>query len=223
MELLTLLAHPFCSTLFLLTLIFALKWELSVPGKWFPLLLAVVAALLFALPLRAVGLASNWELMSLLIAATLMVLEVFVFPGFGLAGILSIILGLGGLLTCQLPNDGANFDNVTMDQWLQASSVVGLACLAAGAMLVAVSSKLASHPIMKGVAQWHEQKVSKGYIAHDLPNFNGADALTVTVLRPSGKVSINGHTYDAMTSGPMVPKGQQVKVTGYSGGILVVE
>lgn len=222
MELLSLLAHPFCSTLFLVTLIFALKWELSVPGKWFPLMLALASALLFALPLSVVGLASNWELMALLAAVVLMLLEVFVFPGFGLAGILSIVLGLGGLLLCQLPNDGANFDGVSMDQWLQASSVVGIACLVAGAMLVAVSSKLANHPIMKGVAQLHELKASKGYVSHDLPQLDGADATTLTVLRPSGKVIVNGQTYDAISSGPMLDAGITVKVLGTSGGMLKV-
>lgn len=222
MDLLTLLTNPVVSAVFLLVAIVGLKWELSVPGKVFPLALALVSFTLFLVPLYQVGLAEPLELASLAIALVLMLLEVFVLPGFGVAGVLAIVLGLGGLVLCQVRNDGLYFGEVTVNDWLSAGAVVSAACMLAVAFLVQMSSTLATSKWMKGIAMQHTQKAEKGYVSHSMPDLRGRMAKALTPLRPSGKVEVDGQRYDAISTGPLIEPGQRLVVMGESGGLLRV-
>jgi membrane-bound serine protease (ClpP class) len=51
----------------------------------------------------------------------------------------------------------------------------------------------------------------------------GKQGVAETVLRPSGKVSIDGQLYDAFTRGDYVEKGQLVEVLSETGSSLQVK
>jgi membrane-bound serine protease (ClpP class) len=85
---------------FLLMLIFmqSLYAALHVPGHGFPEALAVSSlALLIGVPLLT-GYAQWWEIAAILVGLVLIAVEIFVLPGFGIAGILGIALVLFGLI-----------------------------------------------------------------------------------------------------------------------------
>lgn len=59
------------------------------------------------------GLAENWEILLFILGVILIMLEIFVIPGFGIAGISGIILVVGGLTMSLLNNTVFDFQNVS--------------------------------------------------------------------------------------------------------------
>jgi len=64
----------------------------------------------------------------------------------------------------------------------------------------------------------------EGYIGVELHSSSiiGKSGIAETVLRPSGKVSIDGFNYDALTEGSFINRGDNVKVTRHENGQLYV-
>ena len=65
---------------------------------------------------------------------------------------------------------------------------------------------------------------AEGYISVDRYSSSliGKIGIAETVLRPSGKVSIDGENYDALTEGSFISRGDKVRVTRYETGQIYV-
>ena len=59
--------------------------------------------------------------------------------------------------------------------------------------------------------------------AADLSAYAGKEGMTDSVLRPSGKVDIEGHILDAVSRGDFIEKGKKVIVIKAEGSYLVVK
>lgn len=57
----------------------------------------------------------------------------------------------------------------------------------------------------------------------DLEVLVGREGITLTDLRPAGKIDIDGVTFDVRSEGPFVEKGKKVKIERIQGGSLVVK
>lgn len=66
--------------------------ELHSPGVGFPSAAAIIAACLYFLPIYVTGIASEWIILLFVAGFILIVLEMFVVPGFGVTGIAGIVL-----------------------------------------------------------------------------------------------------------------------------------
>ena len=84
--------NPFVSGLLILVFIGGLYFELQTPGVGFPGIAALVALILYLVPYYLSGLAENWEIIVLFVGLVLIALEIFVIPGFGVAGISGIAM-----------------------------------------------------------------------------------------------------------------------------------
>ena len=98
------LTNPIVSSLLLLGLIVGLYMEMSTPGFGLAGTVALICLVLIILSSFAQATASWLELIILLTGITLLLLEIFVIPGFGIPGILGIILTLLGLFALLLPS-----------------------------------------------------------------------------------------------------------------------
>ena len=76
----------------ILIIIGGIYFELQTPGVGFPILASVVAAVLYFAPLYLDGLAANWEIILFLVGVVLLGVEIFVLPGFGVAGVLGLVI-----------------------------------------------------------------------------------------------------------------------------------
>ena len=90
--------NPVISGLLILIIIGGIWFELQTPGVGFPIAAAAVAAILYFTPYYLNGLAANWEIILFFMGIVLILLEVFVIPGFGIAGISGIILTVCSLI-----------------------------------------------------------------------------------------------------------------------------
>jgi membrane-bound serine protease (ClpP class) len=91
------LMSPYLQSLLILVIIGGIYFELQTPGIGFPSAAAVLAAILYFAPLYMDGLAQNWEILIFVAGVLLTLAEIFVIPGFGLAGISGVILIIVGL------------------------------------------------------------------------------------------------------------------------------
>jgi len=184
------------------------------------------------------GLAGWEDIVLLLVGVALLAAEVFVLPGFGVAGILGLIALGGGSFMALIYRD---FDFVTSDDLWRAGLTVGITLVAAvvGVVLLitlvsrrgapsglVLSARLGSgHTITErtssGWLRWFgaDERLESDRI--ERPQGGGADAesslmgltgVAVSDLRPGGIVDIDGDRIDAVTSGEYLPAGEAIEV-----------
>lgn len=216
--------NPFISGLLILAIIGGIYFEMQAPGLGFAGLVALVALVLYLVPYYLNGLAENWEVIAFFIGIALIGLEIFVIPGFGIAGISGIAVTVISLVLIMLNNDAFNFEFVPMNDILLAfSSAVG-GLLGGIVLLFVAGARLADTKFYRRVALTDTQDRTAGYTSSFNPkDMKGKRGIAETILRPSGKISIEGQLYDAFTRGEYIEKGQTVEVLSETGSSLQVK
>ena len=97
-KLLGFLTNPALQGIFIMLIIGGIWFELQTPGIGFPLVVAILGAVLYFSPLYVEGLVANWEIAIFVLGLVLIALEIFVTPGFGVLGVAGIIAMVGGLI-----------------------------------------------------------------------------------------------------------------------------
>ena len=105
--------NPMLQSLLIIIIIGGIYFEMQTPGLGFPSAAAIVAAILYFAPLYMDGLAQNWEILVFIIGLLLIAAEIFIIPGFGIAGISGIIFLVAGLTLSLLNNTDFNFEAVS--------------------------------------------------------------------------------------------------------------
>ncbi len=169
---------------------------------------------------------AGWEGIALVLLGILfIILEVFVIPGFGVAGVLGILALLGGLFISLI----GNFSFAGADDYLQAGYIlmgsIFLLLIGAGILVKFVpktrglgglflSTKLspASETPKKKPSKKEQRKSIKV----------GAIGTTLTDLRPAGTAMFGEERADVVTEGQYVSAGARVKLMIIEGNRLVV-
>ena len=220
------LVNPVVSGLLIMLIVGGLYFELQSPGIGLPLIVAATAAVLYFAPLFLEGLAANWEIVVFFIGVILLILEIFVIPGFGFAGIGGIVLIVTSLTLSLVGNIGFDFSGIPVRDFFTKLFVVIIAVTAALPISVWLSRKLFEGRTFGPKLALNEvQNASEGYTVSvpETASLVGKTGVAITLLRPSGKVEIDGEAYDAVATVGYVEKGTAVKVTGYENGTLMVE
>jgi len=195
----------------LLTLGFlGLIFEITTPGWGVPGTAGLICLGLFFGGRYVAGLL-GWEAILLfLVGLLLLLLELFVIPGFGIAGILgilgvfgSIILAFGDLQTALI--------NL---------SIVLVVTIAA---VILLWKRLSQSRLWKRLVLSHSESPQAGYRAPaDLSHLVGKQGVAITPLRPSGTCVIDGQRYDVVSDGGFVKAHTRVEVVLTEGTRVVV-
>lgn len=205
--------NPFISGLLILIIIGGIYFELQTPGVGFPILAAAVALVLYLVPYYLNGLAENWEIIALFCGLALIAVEIFVLPGFGVAGIAGISLTVMSLILIMINNDAFNFDFVPSNDLLYAVAATFGGILGGIILLFVGGSRLHETRFFKRIALTDTQEREKGFtVSAAEQSMKGKTGIAHTVLRPSGKVLIDGQIYDAYTRGEYIEKGDAIVV-----------
>jgi membrane-bound serine protease (ClpP class) len=216
--------NPFISGLLILIIIAGIYFEMQAPGLGFAGLAALVALILYLVPYYMNGLAEYWEMIAFFIGIILIAVEIFVLPGFGVAGISGIILTVGSLVLIMINNDTFDFEFVRMNDILLALAAALGGLLGGGILLFVLGSRLANTRFYGRVALTTTQDSALGYSANQVTQMLiGKTGAAYTVLRPSGKVVIDDVIYDAYTRGEFIEKGQPIEVVSQEGTTLKVK
>jgi membrane-bound serine protease (ClpP class) len=218
------LLNPIVSSILMLMIFGGIYFELQTPGVGFPLAAAVLGAILYFAPLYLEGLADNWEILLFILGLILISVEIFVIPGFGVAGILGITFVVAGLTLSLIENDFFDF-SFTPKFEISRAFIRVVGTLSGGMILMAIFGKsLFNTPAMKRIMLMDTQRSDEGYvISHeDQELLLGTVGVAITDLRPSGKVEINDELYDAVTEGGFITRGSNVKVIKTEGYSIIV-
>jgi membrane-bound serine protease (ClpP class) len=219
------LLSPIVQTLLILLIIGGIYFELQTPGIGFPLALAATAALLYFAPLYLQGLAQNWEILAFIAGLVLLALEIFVIPGFGVAGISGILLIVTSLSLAVIDNIVFEYRGIAaMALVIKVFGRILLTILIAFGLSLWLSKKIGTSGFFKGIALDAQQKASEGYISIDATQKEmiGKTGIAYTVLRPSGRIKIQGRLFDAMAEIGYIEKGSEIKVVRDEAGQLYV-
>ena len=220
------LVNPIVSGLLIMAILGGIYFELQSPGIGFPLILAICAAAAYFAPLYLEGLAANWEIILFIAGLILIALELFVIPGFGISGILGILFTFSGLVLSLLGNDGFNFGQVRPDRILRALATVITGLFTGFLLSLYLSQKVftAKRGFFKDFSLQSIQNPAEGYLATENHNeLIGKCGTALTVLRPSGKVRIDGKIYDAVAQSGMIEQDQPIHVLKSVAAQLLVD
>ncbi len=219
------LASPAISGLLIMIIVGGIYFELRTPGVGFPLAAALLAAILYFAPLYLEGLAQHWEIVLFIAGLILIAVEIFAIPGFGIAGISGIILVITGLTLSLV-------DNIVF----KVNTALAFKMLVKSLFIVLVSSLVAiiiSLFLTKKATEWSWLRLSlnttldnkEGFVSVEQKKqekLTGKKGLASTILRPAGKVEIDGEIYDAVSEIGFIDKGTPVRVTRHLAGQIYV-
>jgi membrane-bound serine protease (ClpP class) len=207
--------NPFLSGILIMLIIAGLYYEMQHPGIGFALGVSVVAAILYFVPYYLNGLAANWEVIVFFIGVILLAAEVFVIPGFGIAGISGIVFIAGSLVLMMLNNDYLNFEWVGANELTKAVTAVFFGLLGSICLMFFIGARLIHSKQFQKATLQTTLSTKAGYATHAAhESMLDRKGTAYTVLRPSGKVQIDGEIYDALTRGEYIEAGTAITVVG---------
>lgn len=204
------LLSPMLQSLLIMLIIGGIYFEMQTPGIGFPLATSVVAAVLYFAPLYIDGLAQSMEILAFLLGLLLLLVEIFVIPGFGIAGISGIVLIVGGLTLSLLGNRDFDFQQVSAADSGRAALTVLVGLGIGFALILWLSHKIGSKGPLRRVALNADLGEAVSSPTHQ--ELIGKEGIAQTVLRPSGKVQIEGQIYDGISESGFVEKGEPIVV-----------
>ena len=204
------LLSPMLQSLLIMLIIGGIYFEMQTPGIGFPLATSVVAAVLYFAPLYIDGLAQSMEILAFLLGLLLLLVEIFVIPGFGIAGISGLVLIVGGLTLSLLGNQDFDFQQVSAADSGRAALTVLLGLGIGFALILWLSHKIGSKGPLRRMALNTDLGEAISSPTHQ--ELIGKEGIAQTVLRPSGKVWIEGKVYDGISESGFVEKGEPIVV-----------
>jgi membrane-bound serine protease (ClpP class) len=217
--------NPIVQTILILLIIGGIYFELQAPGIGLPLGLAVTGALLYFFPLYIQGLAENWEILLFVVGLILLGLEIFVIPGFGVAGISGILLILFSLTFALIDNVAFKFEGVGAFTIVAKVFVrIVITVIASLGLSLWISKRVGTTRLFRGIALESSQDKSHGFepMNDSLKAMIDKTGMAYTVLRPAGKVQIDEKIYDARAEIGFIDKGTKIKVLRNEAGQLYV-
>lgn len=228
-RLIQLLLNPLLQSIFMMMIIGGIFVEIRTPGIGLPLVTAIVGALLYFAPLYVEHLAASWEILLFVIGLILIALEIFVIPGFGVAGISGIVAVVTALAFAMIDNaellrwDGT----INLQPLLRPIAIVIFSITAAVFGSVWLVRRLYATRTFDTIALRQEMKASEGFtgVVSGLEHFIGDELEVFADLKPSGKVKgTDGRVYEAILAfGGYAEKGSLVKVLRTEQGRLYCE
>ncbi len=218
------LISPVVSGLLIMLILGGIYFELQTPGIGFPILLAVIAAILYFAPLYLEGLASNFELFLFGLGVVFIAIELFAIPGFGVTGVLGAVFIITGLALAMVENRGFDFTGVPAISIFQAFMIVIISFFASLTISIYISKKLFTSSHLVSLALNTVQEKESGYSSEDanIKALIGKTGEAFTVMRPSGKVEIDDDVYDATALTGYIDKGEKIKVVKYEASQVFV-
>jgi membrane-bound serine protease (ClpP class) len=193
---------------------FGLLAEIKSPGWGVPGTAGLIALTLFFGSSYILQLASVIEILMFIIGVALILLEIFVIPGFGIAGISGIILVFASLFFSLVGGDPfLDFELVS-----RAIIQLSLSLVIALVLIFVLAKYLPNTTVFKKFVLSESEKSVDGFSSHSFAeNLIGSEGIALTTLRPAGTAEINGRRVDVMTESEYVEKGKKIKVLAVDG------
>lgn len=216
------LSNPVVSSILMLMMLGGLYFELQSPGIGFPGIVSGIGTMLFFAPLYIMGLAQSWEIILFFIGVLLILVEIFVIPGFGVSGLIGITLVIVSMATSLIGNVGLSFPElhqISQAIWTMAITLILGIGLVASMIRYMPENKLFSKLILTDATDREH-----GYTSSDSKDaLIGLEGVAMTSLRPAGTVLIDDKRIDVVSVGDFIEKGARIKVVDTSSSRVMVD
>lgn len=213
------LNNPIISSMLILIGMLGIFTEIKM-GVWgFPGTIAVIALALFFGSGYILELASVIEIVIFIIGVILLLLEIFVIPGFGIFGILGILFMIGGLFLGLVSDFGMSDYSILSIAITQLAAVFVLTAI----FIFILSKLLPKSAIWNRLILQDNIAIKSGYATR--PSFEhlvGAEGIAITTLRPAGSAMIDGIRVDVVTEGDYIDHDSKIIVKAVEGSKVVV-
>ena len=212
---------PVVQSILMLMMLGGLYFELQTPGVGFPGIMAAVGAAMFFGPHYLLGLVESWEILLFIAGVALLIIEIFVIPGFGVAGISGLVLVVASLAIALIGNVGFQFPPLQLISsaiWTLAITMILLVMLLFSLAKYAPRSSYFNQLVLAP-----ELSSSMGFTAADTNDeLVGKIGTALTALRPAGSALIDGARVDVTTSGEYIEAGNSIRVAQVHGSRVEV-
>ena len=193
-------------------------FELQSPGWGIPGSFGAICLILSLSASSIAQLATMTDFLIILAGITLLLIEGFIIPGFGIAGFSGIIILLWGLYELLLPENPVSYE--VYDRAMDGLTI---------GLIGGIISLFLLFKLMIKTKFWNKitspgiQKKDDGYsLSIGLENYIGEIAIAVTDLRPSGWISLKGEKIFVVSEGEYILNGEKVSVLSVDGNRVVV-
>ncbi len=201
------LTNPIVAPLLLSIGFLGLLFEVKTAGFGFGGAAGLTALALFFGAHLIVGLAGWEELLLLAVGLVLIALEVFVFPGFGIAGALGI-LALGAGIVLAMLGRFPSFGDLS-----RAMTALSASMVLAGVFAYAFLRHLPWSRQLGGLFLREATASEVGYISADVrSDLVGRKGTAGTALRPAGVGIFGKERVDVVSEGPWITAGRPIEV-----------
>ena len=211
------LTHPVVSSLLMSIGFMGLVFEIRTPGWGIGGTIALIALALFFGSHYIVRLAGFGELLLFAIGIILLAFEVFIIPGFGIAGVSGIALIFVSLylsLVGSLPSP---------EDFINATYTIGLALIFTIITGYWIIKAFPRTSFFRKLTLAAVESSQEGYTSSKtMSDMVGEKGVALNNLRPVGKAEINGRRLDVVTEGGYIEKDASVIVTEVDGSRIVV-
>ena len=212
------LTQPAVASLLMTVGILGVIVEMRTPGFAVPGMVGLLSLGLFFWGHWIVQLAGWEELLLVTLGALLVAIEVFVIPGFtvfGIAGIVSLVVGLGMAMV------GVD---VSVSSITAALGRVALSILLAMAGALALFRLLPRLPFGRRLVLDTGMDAGRGYTSAPETDrrWLGRSGTAISPLRPAGIAEIDGARVDVVSDGVFIDAGTAIEVTRVDGNRVVV-
>ena len=213
------LNNPIISSILIMIGFFGLFAEIKSPGWGVPGTAGLIALALFFGSSYILQLASMIEILMFIAGVVLLVVEVFVIPGFGIAGIGGILLIIASLFLALVGGDPfLDFEDISM-----AIIQLSVSLLLALILIFLLARFLPKSSIFKKFILSVEEKTSEGFTSREITSeLLGAKGIALTTLRPAGTAEINGKRVDVVTDSEYIENGKNIEVIKVEGMKVLV-
>jgi membrane-bound serine protease (ClpP class) len=203
--------------------------EIATPGVgWFGLAALGAVLVLVGAP-ALMGLAQWWTLVAILLGLALVLVELFVIPGFGITGILGALCVLAGLVGVFVSGDISTPEG-QRELWTGIGTTF-VSVFAAGIGVWMIVRQFESIPLFRRFILTAELKsggesgvgLLEAMASADRVLQVGEQGIAATDLRPVGKASFEGRLVEVQSISGYIDRGVPIVVTGISPSVVEVE
>lgn len=203
----------------------AVYTEIKAPGFGAPGAIGIICLSLAFGSQYAVGLADYTELLLMLLGFVMIALEVFVIPGFGIAGIAGVLFIVTGMVlslqdfTIPQPSFPWQAELLRHNLIVVLSSLLGSVITA---MLVMRYVLPKIRPANQGPYLMATLEKSHADSSETLKASVGDTGIAASYLRPSGKMKTDTELFDVITEAEFIEKGTPIVITRIRGNQIIV-
>ncbi|MEX2217242.1 MAG: ATP-dependent Clp protease proteolytic subunit [Phycisphaerales bacterium] len=197
--------------------------EMTHPGLVAPGVVSMAALIGLIAPPLLVDMSAWWTVAAILGGISLIAIEIFVIPGFGVPGIIGLLMLFGGLVGTLVPT-GAFFPDTPAQRndLLFGVATLLMAVATSGVIMYFIGKHLTSLPVVNRLIL-KDPVPTDDQAGHEMlaamaqaPVRVGMAGTALTPLRPAGRMQLGDRIIDVVSDVGYIPAGASVKIASVS-------